>query len=54
MGNIMDIARLTNQGYNGRRSSRRLGGRSDRIYAAKQSKFSDIFMSGKYKTKGDR
>ena len=50
-GNVMDIARIANQGYNGRRSTKRSDGRSDRSYAAKRSKFSDEFMSGKYQMK---
>ena len=46
-GNVLDFARIANQGYNGRRA-RRSNGREDRTYADKRRKFSDEFMSGKY------
>ena len=56
-GNVLDFARIANQGYNGRRSrcsGSMPGGRSDRTYADKRAKFSEEFMSGKYSMRRER
>ena len=45
-GNVLDFARIANQGYNGRRA-RRSNGREDRTYADKRRKFSDERSNGR-------
>ena len=49
-GNTMNVARIASQGYNGRRGKNsRSDNRADRSYAEKRTKFSEEFMSGKFR-----